>query len=316
MPIEEKQFDVALSFAGEDRKYVEEVASNLREMGIKVFYDKYELVTLWGKNLYDHLQDVYQNKAKYTVMFISKYYAKKVWTNHERKSAQAKAFISNKEYILPVKFDETEIPGLLQTIGYINAGEYSAIELAQLIKQKVGPISRTEFFPDDPDILFKYIGAKTKKLKRETLILAKHFFDTLKLMTIEERELFFETVANSCPSDFPENIHLNLELLRRKARKSIDEIISMYSRLDCLGIKATIEQHDNEKDNICKGYKIIKIIYYNLLPEPPEPENATFIPIAIMQILGEEFCTECANRAFVNLDFSILSSLTGFPEKR
>ncbi|MGP8049154.1 MAG: hypothetical protein ACLPYB_00960 [Desulfobaccales bacterium] len=41
MTTEEKQFDVALSFAGEDRKYVEEVASNLRKMGIKVFYDKY-----------------------------------------------------------------------------------------------------------------------------------------------------------------------------------------------------------------------------------------------------------------------------------
>jgi len=39
-------FDVALSFAGEDRKYVEQVAGFLQEMGIRVFYDKYEEVTL------------------------------------------------------------------------------------------------------------------------------------------------------------------------------------------------------------------------------------------------------------------------------
>ena len=53
-----KQFDVALSFAGEDRKYVEKVADMLRRMDIKVFYDKYEAETLWGKNLYYHLADV------------------------------------------------------------------------------------------------------------------------------------------------------------------------------------------------------------------------------------------------------------------
>jgi hypothetical protein len=40
-------FDVALSFAGEDRTYVERVASELQRMGLKVFYDKHEAVTLW-----------------------------------------------------------------------------------------------------------------------------------------------------------------------------------------------------------------------------------------------------------------------------
>ena len=33
--------DVALSFAGENREYVEEVATVLRASGIKVFYDKF-----------------------------------------------------------------------------------------------------------------------------------------------------------------------------------------------------------------------------------------------------------------------------------
>jgi len=243
MTTEDKQFDVALSFAGEDREYVEAVASNLRKMGIKVFYDKYEIVTLWGKNLYDHLQDIYQNKTRYTVMFISRHYAEKVWTNHERKSAQARAFISNQEYILPARFDNTEIPALLPTVGYINVSEYSPNDLARLIKDKIGPIKRFEFFPDDPDILYKKLKAKSKKAKRDILILARHFFDTLKLMTINERELFFETIVSSCPTDFPENIHFNLELLKRRTGKTLEEILVIYSRLDCLGINATMEQY-------------------------------------------------------------------------
>ncbi len=64
-------YDVALSFAGEDREYVEDVATFLKDVGIKVFYDKFEADNLWGKNLYDHLQDIYKNKANYTILFIS-----------------------------------------------------------------------------------------------------------------------------------------------------------------------------------------------------------------------------------------------------
>ena len=88
------EFDVALSFAGEDRDYVQSTAEVLRLMGLRVFYDKYEEVSLWGKNLYDHLARIYGSSARYTIMFISKHYAKKLWTNHERQSAQAKAFLS------------------------------------------------------------------------------------------------------------------------------------------------------------------------------------------------------------------------------
>jgi len=36
------EYDVALSFAGEDRAYVEKVAKYLKEKSIRVFYDKYE----------------------------------------------------------------------------------------------------------------------------------------------------------------------------------------------------------------------------------------------------------------------------------
>ena len=77
-------FDVALSFAGEDRAYVEQTAAVLRRMGLRIFYDKHERVSLWGKNLYDHLSAVYRDTSRYTVMFISEHYARKLWTNHER----------------------------------------------------------------------------------------------------------------------------------------------------------------------------------------------------------------------------------------
>lgn len=130
-------YDIVLSFAGEDRNYVEKVANYLLYKKIKVFYDNFETVENWGKDLYTHFDEIYRKKAKYCVMFISKYYADKLWTNHERRSAQARSFEEKEEYILPVRFDETEIPGVIPTIGYINANNTSEEELAEMIITKL-----------------------------------------------------------------------------------------------------------------------------------------------------------------------------------
>lgn len=133
-----EKYHVALSFAGEDRAYVGRVATQLVSEGVTVFYDKFEEATLWGKNLYTHLSDVYENKALFTVMFISEHYKNKVWTNHERESAQARAFANNKEYILPAFFDESvKIPGVLKTTGRITLAKRTPEELASLIVKKL-----------------------------------------------------------------------------------------------------------------------------------------------------------------------------------
>lgn len=42
----EYKYDVALSFAGEDRHHAEKLAKILKSRGYRVFYDKYEQATL------------------------------------------------------------------------------------------------------------------------------------------------------------------------------------------------------------------------------------------------------------------------------
>ncbi len=41
-------YEIVLSFAGEDRVYVEKVAEYLKANGVNVFYDRYEKANLWG----------------------------------------------------------------------------------------------------------------------------------------------------------------------------------------------------------------------------------------------------------------------------
>jgi len=134
-------YDVAISFAGEQRPQAEAIAACLRTAGINVFYDEYEQASLWGKDLYEHLADVYQHKARYCLILVSAAYAAKVWTTHERRSAQARALAQKTEYVLPVRFDDTEIPGLPSTVGYLRFANHGSNGICDLLLQKLGKTS-------------------------------------------------------------------------------------------------------------------------------------------------------------------------------
>jgi TIR domain len=156
------EYQVALSFAGEERQYVEKVARHLKHLGIQVFYDEFEQTDLWGKDLYSHLDDVYRNKTRYCVLFISEAYRKKLWTNHERESAQARAFEENREYILPARFDDTQIPGLRSTTGYIDLHNFTPQQFAELIAQKVNNSNFSKSSYDFDTATFPKSQTKTK----------------------------------------------------------------------------------------------------------------------------------------------------------
>ena len=146
----EKQYDVALSFAGEDRHYAEKLAELLDAGGYSVFYDEFERAQLWGKNLYTYFSSIYKDQARYCVIFLSKYYARKLWANHELQSAQARAFEDSQEYILPIRLDDTEISGILTTVGYLDLDSMTIDEVYQaLVKKLSGNTSQ----PASTDIL-------------------------------------------------------------------------------------------------------------------------------------------------------------------
>jgi hypothetical protein len=132
------KYQVALSFAGEDREYVDKVAGLLKENGISVFYDKFEQVDLWGKDLGIHFDYVYRRQSKYFIPFISTHYREKIWTHYEVRTAIARAIENKEEYILPVRFDETELDGIRSTIGYLDIRNMSPEELANAIILKLG----------------------------------------------------------------------------------------------------------------------------------------------------------------------------------
>jgi hypothetical protein len=65
-------------------------------------------------------------------------YAAKVWTRHERRSALARAITESYEYILPARFDETDLPGLQPTIAYLDLREVAPATLIEYLLEKLG----------------------------------------------------------------------------------------------------------------------------------------------------------------------------------
>jgi len=132
------KYDVCLSFAGHDRPYVDEVARHLTELGVSRFYDTDEQADLWGKNLVEHLDEIYRKESRFCVMFVSAHYAQRMWTRHERRAAFDRALVSDTEYVLPARFDDTELPALHAGTGFIDLRRNTPRELAEMIARKVG----------------------------------------------------------------------------------------------------------------------------------------------------------------------------------
>jgi outer membrane protein assembly factor BamB len=141
MPIRDSQafdYDIAISFTGDDRTLAEALARQLRERGVRIFYDAFSEAELWGKDLYVYLDNTFRKQARFCVLVISRHYAKKAWCRHELGSIFARAFEENREYILPIRLDETQIPGIRPTVGYLSFPSKSVSEIVELIVQKLG----------------------------------------------------------------------------------------------------------------------------------------------------------------------------------
>ena len=133
----EKQYQVAISFAGEQRGYAEALARHLSTYGVAYFYDAENEVALWGKNLAEEFQQIYSKKAQFVLMLISKEYIAKQWCRHERRSAIAEAVGHDREFILPVRFDDAWPDGIPTDMQYVDGRKKTAPEVAAMIAEKL-----------------------------------------------------------------------------------------------------------------------------------------------------------------------------------
>jgi len=135
------RYEVALSFAGEDRPFADAVAKGLRKAGINVFYDDFYAEELWGEDLAVKLREVYHSSSQFCIMIISKHYVDKMWPSHERQQAIERMISERgKAYVLPVRLDgfDGEVSGLSGTISYLAVRSSDHQKIVDAFLRKIG----------------------------------------------------------------------------------------------------------------------------------------------------------------------------------
>lgn len=134
------QYEHALSFAGEDRGIVREIAETLQAAGIRVFYDEFDPALLLGRYLLDFLEDTYGKRAEYCPVFWSSHYKDKAWPRYENRAIRSAAFSQDRVILLPIRLDNEVPPGQLEHIGALDARQLPVGQIAQILIDKVsGP---------------------------------------------------------------------------------------------------------------------------------------------------------------------------------
>jgi len=137
------RWDVALSFAGAQRDYVKQVAQALQARGLRCFFDADEEIGLWGRYLAEELPTIYGEQAAAVVVFVSVEYATRDWTRLERRAALARAVRERREYVLPARFDDTALPGLVPDIVAVDLRGRTPDQFADLIAAKLADLGIT-----------------------------------------------------------------------------------------------------------------------------------------------------------------------------
>lgn len=135
------EYDVAVSFAGAQRAYVEKFVEACRQRDLEVFYDRDMTVAYWGRNFIREFRRVYGGSAARFVMpFISAEYLATPYPQDEFAAAVEQVFKrEGQTYLLPVVVGDVEIPPdlLSPAIGWLRADEHSPAQLAEMTARRI-----------------------------------------------------------------------------------------------------------------------------------------------------------------------------------
>ena len=121
--MKKKSYDIAVSYASEQRAYVERFVERLHAHKLNVYYDRDAQVRMVGKILDQELHRIYIQESSCCVLFLSDAYVTKPVTKFESNIILSETvYTDNFMYIL--KFDPVTIPGLNRNFIYSSIEEF------------------------------------------------------------------------------------------------------------------------------------------------------------------------------------------------
>lgn len=103
------EFDVAISFAGENRDLAKFIVDKLNELDISTFYDKHYEDNYLGGPWATLFRETFNEKSRLVVALLDKHHFEKVWPTFERDCFDNRV---TKAEVIPVRLDDTVFPGI------------------------------------------------------------------------------------------------------------------------------------------------------------------------------------------------------------
>jgi hypothetical protein len=153
-------YDIGFSFAGEARRIVEALNSEMKGEDVVTFYDYDQQAFLLALDLEQTLGRVYAESCRYYLVFLDKHYREKVWTKYEKDIMTRSG---RKEHIIPVILDDVGAHGAVgipSTVGRIDLRDiWSEIQkTGELTKDAINALRNRCILPmleklDSPNVV-------------------------------------------------------------------------------------------------------------------------------------------------------------------
>jgi hypothetical protein len=106
-------FEIALSFAGENRELARFLAESLETLDVTVFYDEMFEANFLGKAWAAQFKSIFGEKSRFVVCILDQHHAQKIWPTFEREHFAPRV---PDESVIPIFLDDTKFVGIPQDI--------------------------------------------------------------------------------------------------------------------------------------------------------------------------------------------------------
>ena len=110
---DDHEFEVALSFAGENRQLAQYIYEGLTTLDVTVFYDEMFEANYLGKAWSQQFKEIFGKKSRFVVCILDNHHSTKIWPTFEREVFAPRIV---DESVIPIFLDATKFVGIPQDI--------------------------------------------------------------------------------------------------------------------------------------------------------------------------------------------------------
>lgn len=108
-----REFDVAISFAGENRALAKHIAEELEFLDVHVFFDEYYEDNYLGRAWGDQFKQIFSENSDYVIVILDINHKNKIWPTFERDCFVDRVKAGE---VIPIVLDDTKFVGILSDI--------------------------------------------------------------------------------------------------------------------------------------------------------------------------------------------------------